>query len=225
MPARARGWVAGAALSWVAGPAGACGLALILAVDVSSSVERHEYRIQMDGLATALEDPEIAHALALNQARVAVIQWSGAGQQSVSVDWTAIGRPEDAAAVADLVRGARRDWHMSRTGIGDVLVLAADLFNDVPACRRRVVDVSGDGFSNDGVAPGEVRGLMRDRGITVNGLAIEESAAALSDYYRAEVISGPGAFVMTAATFLDYPDMITRKLLREVSDPVGMLME
>ena len=115
-----------------------------------------------------------------------------------------------------------RVWRNFSTAIGEALLYAKDSFDQVPDCRRRVIDVSGDGRSNEGVEPRQVHGQMAAAGIIVNGLAIEESDQGLTSYYRSELITGPGAFAVRAADFEDYPERIKRKLLREVTKQIAV---
>ncbi len=211
------------ALGLSASPATSCELALLLAVDVSGSVDPAEYDIQMQGLADALEDRLVMDALVARDARIAVMHWTGTSRQKIVLDWR---RAESDAALLSLsqeVRTAPRTWRDFSTAIGEALRLAEGAFDSVAECRRKVVDVSGDGPSNEGIDPKSVRPALEAKGITVNGLAIEESATDLATYYMSHVIYGPGAFVMRAETFDDYPRQIRRKLLREVSEPISGL--
>lgn len=213
-------WVAiSAALA--ATPGHACDLALILAVDVSGSVDSREYRIQMDGLAEALRDGAVSEALVRARAEVLVMQWSGSSRQRISIPWVEVVDFDIADALADQVASAPRVWRNFSTAIGEALVIAEQAFGDVPHCARKVLDVSGDGFSNEGVAPEQVRALLGQSGITINALAIEESERGLTAYFRENVIWGPGAFAVTAANFEDYPRRIRQKLLREITEQVS----
>ena len=202
-------------------PALACEVALVLSIDVSGSVDEREYRLQMDGLATALTDPTVADALVEAKAMVAVMQWSGTSRQAVSVGWTEIVNHNSVAALSRQVTEATRAWRHFSTAIGEALGLAAELHGEIAGkCRRAVVDVSGDGPSNEGVEVGRMRDALVRGGVQINGLAIETTEEGLTTYYRREVVGGPGAFVMTAKTFEDYPRAIRRKLLREITKPV-----
>lgn len=202
----------------------ACEVALVLTIDVSGSVDPGEYRLQMDGLADALADPTVRDALVEAKAHVAVAQWSGTSRQALTVPWRGIGGPGDVAALIAEVRAAPRAWRHYSTAIGDALIFAADLLGEVPAeCRRRVIDVSGDGPSNEGTEVTRIRDALVRGGVQINGLAIETTEKGLSDYYRENVIGGPGAFVLTARDFEDYPRAIRRKLLNEITRPVVRL--
>lgn len=195
----------------------ACDLALVLAVDVSGSVDNREYNIQMDGLAAALGDGIVQDALIEAQARVTLVQWTGASRQRQTIDWTAITRRADINAFAARVAEDPRIWRNYSTAIGEALAVSAGLFEQVPECRRRVIDVSGDGVSNEGAPPAELARAMARRGITINAVAIETDAEDLTGYFYENVIIGEGAFVMTADGFEAYPEKIKRKLQRETT--------
>ena len=204
-------------------PARACGIALLLAVDVSGSVDPREYRIQMEGLAAGLQNPDVAEALVASRASIALMQWTGTSRQEISLDWVRISDAGDIALLADTILTLPRAWRDYSTAIGEAMLLGATAFARVPDCKRRVIDISGDGPSNEGIAPETLRQRMADARITVNALVIEASLPGLTDYYRRSVITGPGAFAITANTFADYPREMTRKLLREVVTPLTLL--
>lgn len=210
-----------AALFPVAASAAPCATALVLAIDVSGSVDPREYRLQMEGLAAALRDATVRQALIDAAAMVSVLQWSGATRQRVSVPWTAIASDADIERLVRDVAAAPRAWRNYSTAIGDALATAAALLGEVSGrCARQVIDVSGDGFSNEGRQVEPMRDALVRGGVQINGLAIEIGEEGLTEYYRRSVIGGGGAFVMTARDFEDYPRAIRRKLLRELTDPV-----
>lgn len=223
---RAR-WVAAAVVAGLTLLSGgrnaqACDVALMLAVDVSGSVDQTEYRLQMHGLANALVAPEIADALVGAGAVVSLMQWSGTGRQRVSIPWRRIATLADVDALAASVRATPRVWRDFSTGIGEALALAASQFtNDAADCRRRIVDVSGDGRSNEGPLPAEIHPRLAALGVTVNGLAIEGSEPNLTQYFETDVILGPGAFVVTANGYGDYARAIRLKLWRELTTPIA----
>lgn len=200
-------------------PAGgrACDLALVLAVDVSGSVDQLEYRVQMDGLAAGLRDPVVSEALVRGRAQVLLLQWSGSSRQEVSIPWTEIATFTDLEALAARIETAPRPWRNYSTAIGEALMRALPRFDEVPHCARRVIDVSGDGRSNEGAPPVEFHQQIIEQGVTVNALAIEQTEGDLTGYFFENVIRGEGAFVVTANNFGDYPERIRRKLLREVA--------
>ena len=207
------------ALCLLAQPAAACRVALILATDVSGSIDPAEYHFQMDGLAEALEDPDIADALVLGQVALMVMQWSGGKEQEVSVPWQRMLSHDAVARFANTVRKTPRRWSMSKTALGDALRFAAAEFSAVSDCRRRVLDVSGDGISNDGREILIERRRALSQNITVNGLAIDRVGRSVTEYYRRFLIGGRDAFVETATGYSDYPRAIRRKIYREVVVP------
>ena len=200
-----------------------CELALVLAVDVSGSVDQDEYRVQMDGLAFALRDSIVADALVDQKAAVTLIQWSGSSRQEQTVPWTRIASLGDVDALARAIADDPRKWRNYSTAIGEVLGLSINSFAKGPECGRKVIDVSGDGVSNEGVEPHDMRAALRDGGVVVNALAIETDGVDLTAYFYENVIEGEGAFVITANGFEDYPAQIKRKLQRETTKQLSML--
>jgi Ca-activated chloride channel family protein len=218
-----KGIVAGVALGASVQATQACDLALVLAVDVSGSVDTEEYKIQMQGLAEALRDGAISEALVVREAAVQVIQWTGTGRHRVSVPWTRIRTFDDTDLLADEIENDQRIWRNFSTALGEAVRFAQRSFDAVPDCARRVIDVSGDGRSNEGIRPPELHASLLADGIIVNGLAIEAYDKGLTAYFEEQLIVGPGAFAMRAATFKEYPDRIRRKLLREITKQVSAL--
>lgn len=210
-------------LSFVPWRVAACDLALVLAVDVSGSVDSREFRTQMDGLALALRDGTVVDALVDQRARVSLIQWTGSSRQRQTVGWTALSTRADVLALADKIESDQRVWRNFSTAIGEAVLLAAESFDAVPECTRRVIDVSGDGISNEGLPPADVRETLDARGIVVNALAIETGSEDLTGYFFENVIYGERAFVITANGFEDYPEKIRRKLQRETTKQISLL--
>jgi len=124
-------------------------------------------------------------------------------------------------AFAAEVRSAGRAWRNFSTAIGEALAHAARVSATAPVrCGRRVIDVSGDGVSNEGGPPAPVAAALAAQGYTINGLVIRGADPDPLPHYRTEVVAGPGAFVEVAQTFDDYPAAILRKLLREIDQPM-----
>jgi len=212
--------VGAGAVGLAAEPRLSVALELVLAVDTSASVDAQEFDLQMRGLAAAFRDPGVVAAVRRSgDIAVTLVQWGGPQSQATSVDWSHVFDVESAGRFADRIAGARRLFLIEKTAIAPLLGFAMRQFygNGFDG-RRRVIDVSGDGPSNDGSHPG----IMRDRvvadGITVNGLAILNEHADVDRHYRDHVIGGPGAFVMRAADYRDFADAIRRKLIREIAD-------
>lgn len=192
----------------------------MLAVDVSGSVDPQEYRIQMDGLAHALRDGIVADALVQQQAQVALVQWTGSSRQKQTIPWTQIATHADVLSLAERVETDARIWRNFSTAIGEALTVSRAAFGPVSHCLRKVIDVSGDGVSNEGVEPAALRPALNADNITVNAIAIETDQTDLTAYFFENLITGPGAFVMTAQGFEDYPEQIKRKLQRETTKQV-----
>lgn len=200
-----------------AGRALSCDLALVLAVDVSGSVDDEEYRLQMDGLAHALRDGIISEALVRGQAQVMLVQWTGSSRQQITIPWTRLNSFNTLEEFADRVAGDPRVWRNYSTAIGDALEFVLPAFSQVQHCKRHLIDVSGDGQSNEGKPPTDMHQALKRAGVTVNAIAIEASEPDLTAYFYENVIVGEGAFVITASSFQEYPDRIRKKLLREVT--------
>ncbi|KPP88024.1 MAG: Ca-activated chloride channel-like protein [Rhodobacteraceae bacterium HLUCCA08] len=201
-------------------PARACDTALVLTIDVSNSIDAAEYRLQVDGLADALADPEVAQALVEGHVALAVVQWSGTERQALSIPWT---RMTSAAAVAEFAAEARimpRAFIQSDTAPAEAIRYALTLFDAVPDCARRVIDISGDGTANAGSPVPEARRAAQRAGVTINAIAIEGMGLAITGFYSRQVITSDG-FVVTARTYRDYPRAIRDKILREVARIFG----
>jgi hypothetical protein len=216
-----------AALFWAAAVpaqgAAPCRLALVLALDVSSSVDAREYALQRAGLAAALDAPEVRHAILAGGAgtvALAVYEWSGVDQQTLQLGWTRL----DTAAAIDRAVAALGAMTRSNsdfpTSMGAALGYAATLLRSAPDCARRVIDVSGDGINNFRFGPREAYRHFPLAGVTVNGLVILGDDPAVRRFYQREVLHGPGAFLVRADGFAGFRAAMTRKLFREVNDTV-----
>jgi hypothetical protein len=215
------GILAAAALTAV--PALAAGLALVLAIDVSASVSADSYVLQHDGIARAFENPQLAAAIAAAPGGVEalVLEWSDPDKIAVSVDWTGITDADSARRFAAAVRATRRSSN-GITAIGPALIAAAAAFERLPQpAQRRVIDISGDGMANFGLAPDAARDRIVAEGIAINGLAILTEEPWLDGYYRRYVVGGPAAFVLAARTFDDFAAAMLRKLVQEVAGTAG----
>lgn len=209
---------------WLAAlPAKACDIALVFAVDVSGSISRADYEIQMGGLAQALQDFHVADALMKANARITVIQWTGRGRQQVSLPWTDVSTYGALQDATRRVAATRRAFAGAGTAIGEALVFAEAAFEEVPFCQRRVVDVSSDGRSNEGLAPQLRSPHLAAAGITVNALVIDSGNAGLRTYFEEAVITGAGSFALAVNSWSDYPDRIRQKLIKEISVEMAAL--
>ncbi|MGQ0564796.1 MAG: DUF1194 domain-containing protein [Gemmobacter sp.] len=215
-----RAAVCAVVIGLAAAPAQACRLALLLALDVSRSIDAGDYRIQRDGLLDALADPAIRAALLRPGAPVAlaIYEWSGTEHQEVIVDWSVIATGADLAAVEAVVAARTVPPQRRATALGAALAFGRAMIDRAPRCAETVLDVSGDGRNNMGPPPATAYEGSDWGGIRVNGLAIGEHERDLVAYYGAEVIRGPGAFVEDAPRQRDFPRAIRRKLLRELTE-------
>src|SRR5215469_6175451 len=173
-------------------------LALVLAVDVSASVNADSYLLQHDGIARAFASPRLAEAISAMPGgiEVLVLEWSDPDKIVVTVDWTRVGGGPSAIDLAAAVRASRRS-SAGITAIGPALIAAAAAFEHLPEpATHRIIDISGDGIANFGLPPAAARDRIVPRGIAINGLAILTEEPWLADYYRSNVIGGPTAFVL-----------------------------
>ena len=202
----------------LASPVPACETALLLAVDVSGSISGDEYLLQMQGLADAIEAPEIADALVYGQVSLSLMHWSGLGYHQQSLPWQAMRSYADVSAFAASTRRVKRPLNYTATALGQAIRFSIAQFADVPGCRRQVIDISGDGEENDGMSLPAARAEAEMAGITINAIAIEvdNQTTLLTGYFQRYVITSNG-FVMTAMGLRDYPRAIYEKLLRELS--------
>lgn len=209
-------------LCLTAQPALACETALLLAIDVSGSIDAGDYRLQTQGLAAALQDPEVADALVKGQVALAVVQWSGTEEQALVLSWQRILAEPDVTRFAARAANMPRAFSGSDTAVGQGLRFATAQFAAVPDCRRKVIDISGDGQENAGFTDARARSEAVDAGIMINAIAIEEPGPAfpITTYYRNWIIT-PGGFVVTARGLGDYPETLRLKLLRELTKPIG----
>ncbi len=198
-------------------------LELVLALDCSSSVVRKEFTLQVEGLAAAFEDPTVIQAIAARPEGIAVqvMQWSGPEQQAVALEWRLVAGADGVRALAEEVRNLPRLIGYGGTAIGNALDFAGRQFADNGVTgRRRTVDLSGDGAASAGSAPGSAAARLVAEGVAVNGLAISNDEPDLAEYYRTQVIGGPGAFVIKADDFADFAQAMQAKLVREIGLPL-----
>jgi hypothetical protein len=196
------------------------GMALVLLVDVSGSIDDGEYILQRDGIAQAFRDPAVARAIrsqSYGAMAVTVIEWSSS--ETIVVPWTIVRDERDMARLANMVASVKRS-STGATCIGDAIVFALSAFEDCP-CRplRRVIDISGDGIGSGGwVAVDEAHEMALAVGITINGLPIlDPDEDDLEPYYRDRVIAGTDSFIVEAHGFDDFARALRQKLIREIA--------
>lgn len=209
----------------------ACRQALALGLDISGSVDDVEYRMQLDGLATALNSQRVQEVLFLQPdapIQILVYEWSGPVDQTLIVPWTAIVNPADLLRVTHTLRSHPRSNGAPTTAIGSAILAGFVYLEQRPECWKRTLDLSGDGETNTGPRPQDIPGTRTPSGAVVNGLVIgsgnrrgdDERFAdikELSSYYSSYVVRGPDAFVEVALGFEDYAAAMERKLLRELA--------
>ena len=202
---------------------------LVLAVDISGSVDPEEGRLQRQGYIDAIAHPQVVDAITsgpMGRIAVAYLEWSGDGQQYVVVPWKLIDGPDSAQAFSDLL--AEAPVGSGRyTSISGAIDFAVPMFerNGFEGLRK-VIDVSGDGVNNRGRMVSSARDAAVAAGVVVNGLPIINdrpnpfgtyTPRDLDTYFEREVIGGPGAFVMVAESFQTFGSAILAKLLREIA--------
>jgi hypothetical protein len=208
-------------------------LLLVLAADVSRSVDAEKFKLQREGYATAITDPRVIKAMTQGSRRriaLCFVEWADDYEQSVIVSWTLIEGGEDAQRFARVIRTAPR-VHSGRTSIGAGIDYALAQLGRAPfRSPRRVIDVSGDGTSNAERTVTLARDEALAQGVTINGLAIlsdkpmstnprhTHPPGGLAAYYQANVIGGPNAFVVEAAGFDDFGRSLIGKLIKEIAD-------
>ena len=207
-------------------------VALVLAADVSRSVDEEEFRLQRDGIATALTDPKVLNAIrsGLHGAiAICFVEWSGVGQQLVVADWVVVRDLASAQQIAGIVRSAPRSYFGS-TAIGSAIDFSMrQLARAKVEADRRVIDVSGDGTNVSGPPVTSARDAAVEADITVNGLAILSAfpnpfnpqhthpPGGLEEYYRRNVTGGAGSFVVVVEGFQTFAEAMINKLIREIA--------
>ena len=211
--------------------ADAADLQIVLAADVSRSIDDGEFDLQRKGYAAALTDPRVLTAIqgrANGVVGVSYVEWSGEEEQLVVVDWTEIRDEEDAASVAAAILAAPRSF-MGRTSISAAIDFSMARFAAAkwPAARR-IIDISGDGTNNSGRSSTDARDQAIASGVTINGLAIvndrpnlgysahTQPPGGLPLYYRQNVIGGPNAFLIVVKDFNSFADAMANKLAKEI---------
>jgi hypothetical protein len=204
-----------------------CRLALVLALDVSESVNEREDRLQRQGLAQALVNPEVVQAFLLGGAvEIYVFEWWGENSlEVIGSGWQRIESEEDLIRVAATIAATsytRRVFLQPSTALGSALSHAAEAFGAVPECHIKVVDVAGDGENNCGPDPEAVYATGALEGVTVNALIVDRGLndPELVSWFDEAVLHGPSAFRILADGYKDYERAMAAKLLREVGLPL-----
>jgi hypothetical protein len=226
------------ALAPAARAAEAVDLLLVLAADVSRSVDSTKFKLQREGYAAAIANDRVIDAIrsGRNQ-RIAVLfmEWSGTSNQKVVLDWTLIDGPKAAQAFADQLLELPRAF-ADRTSISGGIDGAVAQFTRAPfSAERQTIDVSGDGTNNAGRDVAQARNDAVHLGITINGLVILSETpmpwnpehtnppGGLTKYYRDNVTGGPGSFVIEAKDFNSFGEAIVKKMIAEIADATPAL--
>ena len=210
-------------------------LKLVLAVDVSGSIDSEEFQLEREGTADAFADPEVLKAIqggSLGKIAVAMLDFSSPQFDKVIIDWTIIKDKASAMAFAENVRNAPRTPGR-RTSVSSALELGSLLLEssekDIVATRR-VIDVTGDGPNNDGNSMTEAHDKTIAQGVIVNGLPVMDEMAngyfpELDKYYAGCVTGGRGAFVVVVHSYKDYSAAMRHKLILEISQNETLLKQ
>lgn len=215
---------------WADAAQATCRQALALGLDVSGSVDTREYRLQTDGLAEALRDPEVQAAfLALPSlpVRLMIFEWSGPTDQRVIIPWTDIQDAAELWRISGILNGMTKAGAQDgATALSAAMIFGARSLQAQGDCLHWTLDLSGDGPANTGLHPRDVAAAALN-GVTINGLVLLPFSRAnitknltnvktLEDYYRSFVLRGPGAFTEKASSFDDFGAAMRRKLIREL---------
>jgi hypothetical protein len=205
---------------------------LVLAADVSRSIDDREFTLQRQGYATALTDPRVLQAIAggpNNAIAITFVEWASADEQKIVVDWTVVRDEEGAAGIAAAMQNAPRSF-IGRTSISAAIDFAMERLRTAPAeAEKRIIDISADGTNNSGRSLTEARDEAVAAGVTINALAIvnqrdqpgyaihTQPPGGLGKYFAENVIGGPGAFMLEVDGFESFAEGITRKLVAEIA--------
>ncbi len=208
-------------------------LLLVLASDVSRSVDHTKFKLQRQGYAAAIADQRVLEAITAGRNQriaVAFVEWSGVSSQKVVIDWTVIDGADSARKFGDQLVELPRSF-AERTSIGGGIDFSMSLLARAPyRAARRTIDVSGDGTHNSGRDVTIARDEAVAQGVTINGLVIlsdrpmawnpehTNPPGGLANYYRNNVVGGPGAFVMVAENFNSVGQAIVKKLIAEIAE-------
>jgi len=207
-------------------------LQLVLAADVSRSIDNYRFQLQRQGYATAIADPRVVRAMTggrLKRLALTYCEWSGPGAQRTMVDWAVIDGMDSAEDFAARLLAPPRPFAGS-TAVGEAIMFSMDELKRCPfPAERRTIDVSGDGTNTSGVPAGTARDAAVEAGITINGLAILSDTPSpwnpqhthppggLDEWYRANVIGGNGSFMLSVMGFDTFAYAMVNKLSRETT--------
>jgi hypothetical protein len=207
-------------------------LLLVLAMDVSRSMDQAKFELQRQGYAAAISNPQVLNAIESGphqKIAICFIDWSGPFEQKLVIDWSIIDSRAAASRFADLIVEAPRSFYNS-TSIGSAIGFATAQIAKAPfEAERHAIDVSGDGTNNSGRDVQFFRDRAVANGIIVNGIVIltdiqfaqnpphTNPPGGIEKYYRDNVIGGPGSFVMVAEDYNSFGRAMVRKLIAEIA--------
>jgi Protein of unknown function (DUF1194) len=222
------GSLAALASATTARAATAVDVQLVMAVDVSRSIDEVEAELQRRGYIEAMTNDRLIDAILSGENRqiaICYVEWAGTHYQETMIDWMLIDTPLAAHRFSDRLSEAPRT-SQSWTAVGAALAYSAKAFEGAPfTSKRRVIDISGDGRTNDGPPAELIRDKLVADGFVINGLPVmmnrnnygRPSDATLDKYYEENVVGGPGSFMTVAANFDDFGRAVRSKLIREIS--------
>lgn len=196
-----------------------CALALVLLLDISSSVSEDRYQLQKQGLIESFQDPQI-QKLILDQKpngmAITAIEWSTYAEQVI--DWHWIQNKDDLSQWVDQIKGLNRKHQDGLTAIGNAIEKGIQVLDQAPCqAERKLLDVSGDGSNNSGKGVEQMRDQAQDQGIVINGLPISNDFEPdIETYYRNHVITWDG-FLINSVGFNDFGKAMRKKLILEIS--------
>jgi hypothetical protein len=207
-------------------------LQLILAADVSRSIDTEEFQLQREGYAAALTNPRVLKAIQSgpNQSiAITFVEWAGSEAQHVVADWHIVRDDESAHDMANILLTAPRSF-VGFTSISAAIDFSMQHFaKSGVESDRRIIDISGDGTNNGGRMVNDARDEAVAAGVTINGLAIlnlrpqfgnyahTQPPEGLGEYYRRNVTGGPGSFVIVVEDFQSFAEALTNKLVTEIA--------
>jgi uncharacterized protein DUF1194 len=208
-------------------------LLLVFTADVSRSIDQVKFQLQREGYAAAIADERVIEAITAGRNKriaVAFVEWSGIGSQKLLIDWTLIDGAGAARKFGDQLAELPRSF-AERTSISGGIDFAMDVLKQAPyQASRRTIDVSGDGTNNSGRPVTQARDEAVAAGVTINGLVIlsdrpmawnpehTNPPGGLTNYYKTNVVGGPGAFVVEAESFESFGQAIVKKLIAEIAE-------
>lgn len=195
---------------------------LVIALDVSASVDDDEFNLMREGLARAIASPEVTNAISAGlhgAIGVNIVQWSGFIEKEVMIGWSRISGKAQVLALSQKVRAMNRRYDSGATDLGGAIEYSHKIVMNAPfKTTRKVIDIAGDGTNNVNDTPNRERDRAVMAGIIINGLAVTDGRRDLTDYYTKFVIGGDGSFVENAKTYVDFEHAMRRKLIREIGN-------